>query len=89
MEDDWYPLACRMTPCLEENPARAPVHPVAFRLALMAEGRSNQAISDRLSMARKTVEGHIANIFSNLELPPASDDHRRVLAVLAHLRGPG
>jgi DNA-binding CsgD family transcriptional regulator len=58
-------------------------------LALMAEGRSNQAIGDRLSMARKTVEAHIANIFSKLELPPAADDHRRVLAVLAHLRGSG
>lgn len=58
-------------------------------LALMAEGRSNQAIGDRLAMARKTVEAHIANIFSKLELEPAADDHRRVLAVLAHLRGPG
>jgi DNA-binding NarL/FixJ family response regulator len=57
-------------------------------LALMAEGRSNQAIGDRLSMARKTVEAHIANIFSKLELEPAADDHRRVLAVLAHLRRP-
>jgi DNA-binding NarL/FixJ family response regulator len=56
-------------------------------LGLMAEGRSNQAISERLTMARKTVEAHIANIFSKLELEPASDDHRRVLAVLAHLRG--
>ena len=56
-------------------------------LGLMAEGRSNQAIGDRLSMARKTVEAHIANIFSKLELLPAPDDHRRVLAVLAHLRG--
>jgi DNA-binding NarL/FixJ family response regulator len=56
-------------------------------LALMAEGRSNQAIGDRLSMARKTVEAHIANIFSKLALEPAADDHRRVLAVLAHLRG--
>jgi DNA-binding NarL/FixJ family response regulator len=58
-------------------------------LALMAEGRSNQAIADRLSMATKTVEAHIANIFSKLELLPAPDDHRRVLAVLAHLRGHG
>jgi DNA-binding NarL/FixJ family response regulator len=58
-------------------------------LALMAEGRSNQAIGDRLGMARKTVEAHIASIFSKLELEPTADDHRRVLAVLAHLRAPG
>ena len=56
-------------------------------LSLMAEGRSNQAICDRLFLAPKTVETHIANIFSKLELLPAPDDHRRVLAVLAHLRG--
>ena len=56
-------------------------------LALMAEGRSNQAICDRLFLAPKTVEAHIANIFSKLELLPAPDDHRRVLAVLAHLQG--
>jgi DNA-binding NarL/FixJ family response regulator len=56
-------------------------------LALMAEGRSNQAIGERLFLAPKTVEAHITNIFSKLELMPAPDDHRRVLAVLAHLRG--
>jgi DNA-binding NarL/FixJ family response regulator len=56
-------------------------------LALMAEGRSNQAICDLLVLAPKTVEAHIANIFSKLELLPEPDDHRRVLAVLAHLRG--
>jgi len=56
-------------------------------LGLMAEGRSNQAICDRLFLAPKTVEAHIANIFSKLELLPAPDDHRRVLAVLAYLRG--
>ena len=73
--------------------ARVPLDDLTARerdvLALMAEGRSNQAIGDHLEMARKTVEAHIANIFSKLELIPTSDDHRRVLAVLAHLRGSG
>jgi len=71
--------------------ARVPIDDVTERerevLALMAEGRSNQAICDRLFLAPKTVEAHIASIFSKLELLPAPDDHRRVLAVLAHLRG--
>ncbi len=71
--------------------ARVPLDDLTERerevLALMAEGRSNQAICDRLFLAPKTVEAHIANIFSKLELIPAPDDHRRVLAVLAHLRG--
>jgi len=53
----------------------------------MAEGRSNQAIRDRLFLAPKTVEAHIASIFSKIELLPAPDDHRRALAVRAHLRG--
>jgi DNA-binding NarL/FixJ family response regulator len=55
-------------------------------LSLMAEGRSNQAIGDRLFVTQKTVEAHIAHIFTKLGLLPASDDHRRVLAVLAYLR---
>lgn len=55
-------------------------------LELMAEGRSNQAIAERLFITPKTVEAHIASIFSKLELQPAPDDHRRVLAVLAYLR---
>jgi DNA-binding NarL/FixJ family response regulator len=71
--------------------ARVPLDDLTERerevLALMAEGRSNQAICDRLFLAPKTVEAHIASIFSKLELLPAPDDHRRVLAVLAHLRG--
>lgn len=56
-------------------------------LSLMAEGRSNQAIADRLFVTSKTVEAHTASIFSKLELFPAGDDHRRVLAVLAYLEG--
>ena len=71
--------------------ARSPLDDLTERerevLALMAEGRSNQAICDRLFLAPKTVEAHIANIFSKLELLPEPDDHRRVLAVLAHLQG--
>jgi serine/threonine-protein kinase len=55
-------------------------------LALMAEGRSNTAIADRLFVTTKTVETHIASIFSKLELLPAPNDHRRVLAVLEYLR---
>jgi DNA-binding NarL/FixJ family response regulator len=56
-------------------------------LALMAEGRSNTAVADRLVVTVKTVESHIANIFAKLGLLGAQDDHRRVLAVLAALRG--
>ena len=55
-------------------------------LALMAEGRSNEAIAERLSMGDRTVETHVGRIFSKLGLAAAADDHRRVLAVLAYLR---
>ena len=56
-------------------------------LALMAEGRSNSAIAERLYLNAKTVESHVPNVFTKLDLLPEPDDHRRVLAVLAHLRG--
>jgi DNA-binding NarL/FixJ family response regulator/class 3 adenylate cyclase len=55
-------------------------------LALMAEGRSNQAIGERLFMSSKTVETHVGHIFDKLDLLPTADDHRRVLAVIALLR---
>lgn len=55
-------------------------------LALVAEGRSNKAVCERLSVSQKTLATHISNIFTKLDLPPAEDDHRRVLAVLEYLR---
>jgi DNA-binding NarL/FixJ family response regulator len=55
-------------------------------LALMAEGRSNHAIAERLVITDRTVEKHVNGIFEKLNLPPSPEDHRRVLAVLAHLR---
>jgi DNA-binding NarL/FixJ family response regulator len=55
-------------------------------IELMAEGRSNHAISERLVVSPRTIESHVRTIFQKLELAPADDDHRRVLAVLAYLR---
>ena len=54
-------------------------------LALMAEGRSNKAIGERLFITEHTVEKHVQAIFAKLELPAAAADHRRVLAVLTFL----
>jgi DNA-binding NarL/FixJ family response regulator len=54
-------------------------------LSLMAEGRSNKAIGQRLFITEHTVEKHVKSIFGKLRLPPSADDHRRVLAVLTYL----
>lgn len=54
-------------------------------LSLMAEGRSNKAIGQRLFITEHTVEKHVKNIFGKLRLPASADDHRRVLAVLTFL----
>ena len=55
-------------------------------LTLMAEGRSNKGISERLFLGPKTVEGHVTHIFTKLGVGESTDDHRRVLAVLSYLR---
>jgi DNA-binding NarL/FixJ family response regulator len=54
-------------------------------LELMAEGRSNQAIGQRLFVTPRAVEKHVTSIFTKLGLPAAAEDHRRVLAVLRFL----
>jgi DNA-binding NarL/FixJ family response regulator len=55
-------------------------------LALMAEGRSNHSVAQRLFMSEKTVESHVRTIFTKLHLAQSGDDHRRVLAVLQYLQ---
>jgi DNA-binding NarL/FixJ family response regulator len=69
---------------------QAPLETLTLReqdvLGLMAEGRSNQAIADALVISGRPVEKHVSSIFTKLNLPPAPEDHRRVLAVLAFLR---
>jgi DNA-binding NarL/FixJ family response regulator len=55
-------------------------------LELMAEGRSNQSIAQKLVVTERAVEKHVTSIFGKLRLPATAEDHRRVLAVLAFLR---
>ena len=66
-----------------------PLEPLTPRecevLALMAEGRSNGAIAEQLVVTERAVEKHVTSIFSKLDLPASSEDHRRVLAVLRFL----
>jgi DNA-binding NarL/FixJ family response regulator len=54
-------------------------------LALMAQGRSNAAIAQELTITERAVEKHVANIFTKLVLPVSTADSRRVLAVLRYL----
>jgi DNA-binding NarL/FixJ family response regulator len=67
------------TPATQLTPRESEV------LALMAEGRTNSAIAQRLFISEKAVTKHSTSIFAKLGLPPSDDDNRRVLAVLAHL----
>jgi DNA-binding NarL/FixJ family response regulator len=55
-------------------------------LELVAEGRTNKAIADRLVVTERAVTKHVTSIFAKLDLPPSDDDHRRILAVLAFLQ---
>jgi DNA-binding NarL/FixJ family response regulator len=52
----------------------------------MAEGRSNNAIAERMYLSDRAVERHVSAIFSKLSLPATPQSHRRVLAVLTYLR---
>lgn len=56
-------------------------------LALIAEGRSNGAIARELVVSEAALGKHIGGILTKLDLPPATETHRRVWAVLAYLRG--
>lgn len=75
---------------LTQQTARRPLNRLTPRerevLTLMAEGLTNQAIAQRLSVTEASVVKHSSNIFMKLDLDPA-EGNRRVLAVLAHLRG--
>ncbi|WP_246147649.1 helix-turn-helix transcriptional regulator [Nonomuraea turkmeniaca] len=68
-----------------------PTHRLSARerevLALIAEGRSNSAVARALSITEAAVGKHVASLFTKLDLPETPDDNRRVLAVLAYLRG--
>jgi DNA-binding NarL/FixJ family response regulator len=74
---------------LARRASQAPVARLTDRerevLALIAEGRSNSAIAQRLVVSDKAVSKHSTSIFAKLDLPPSDDDNRRVLAVLAYL----
>jgi DNA-binding NarL/FixJ family response regulator len=75
---------------LARNERREPLGALTDRerevLGLMAEGRSNAAIAERLVVTERAVAKHTSNIFLKLGLEPSDDDNRRVLAVLAYLR---
>ena len=79
-----------VTQLLVRSGKKDPLEPLSPRerevLGLMAEGRSNAGIAERLVLTVGAVEKHVASILQKLDLPPSDSDHRRVLAVLAHLQ---
>ncbi len=75
---------------LSKRRATGPLDEITDReravLELMAEGRSNQGIAERLEISDRGVQKHVTSIFEKLDLPQGTDDNRRVLAVLTFLR---
>ncbi len=75
---------------VRQSPLRTPLDDLTQRerevLALIAEGRSNKGICERLYLSPKTVEAHVKHVLQKLDIDESPDDHRRVLAVLAYLR---
>jgi DNA-binding NarL/FixJ family response regulator len=70
----------------EEGPLRSLSPREREVLALVAEGRSNKAIADRLGITHAAIQKHVSTIFNKLGLPAGEDDDRRILAVLAYVR---
>ena len=86
---------CVIDPTIVSRLVRRPHHASALDeltdrerevLALIAEGRSNKGICERLYLSPKTVEAHVKHVLQKLDIDESPDDHRRVLAVLAYLR---
>jgi DNA-binding NarL/FixJ family response regulator len=70
----------------DEGPMRGLTAREGEALQLVAEGRSNKGIAERLDISERAVQKHVTSIFGKLELPAGEDDNRRILAVLAYLR---
>lgn len=86
-----YAAVTAIPSCVKTQATAGPLDDLTDRerecLALMAEGRSNAGICERTFLSPRTVESHVRTIFRKLGLDEAHDDHRRVLAALAYLRG--
>jgi DNA-binding NarL/FixJ family response regulator len=75
-----------LTDPAEDGPLRALSPREREVLALVAEGRSNKAIGERLVITQASVQKHVSTIFTKLGLPAGEEDDRRILAVLAYVR---
>ncbi len=83
---DPHVVARLLTPASGTDPLRVLSERERQVLALMAEGLTNTGIARRLVVSERTVEGHVRGVLVKLDLAEDVDSHRRVLAVLAHLR---